>query len=310
MIKKIFLLQLIFLFSLFAKASVGDWTLHTSFHNITHCEVAKDKVYVLASGSLFSYNNNDNEVMVYDKMNCLSDIDITHIAYSDYINALVIIYSNTNIDILYDDETIYNVTDFKNSNVPNKKITNINIKNNSAYLSTEFGVVVLDLEKLEIRNTYSTGYKTLCAYPFKDKLYTGTNDGLLKCDTTKNLLDKNNWENINSNKVEAICELDNKLYVLIKDKGIFTLNTTTNELTQVIAKSGEKYYTIYNVGDEIVAPAKDKVTIINKKGNITYKTSNSTYIFKDGDDFWNCKGYKGLYKSKIEDKNCLSPLLQ
>ena len=308
MIKKIFLLQFIFLFSLFAKASVGDWTLHTSFHNITHCEVAKGKVYVLASGALFSFNNNDNEVMVYDKMNSLSDIDITHIAYSDYINALVIIYSNTNIDILYDDETIYNVTDFKNSNVPNKKITNINIKNNSAYLSTEFGVVVLDLEKLEIKNTYSTGYKTLCAYPFKDKLYTGTNDGLLKCDTTKNLLDKNNWENINSNKVEAICELDNKLYVLIKDKGIFTLNTTTNELTQVIAKSGEKYYTIYNVGDEIVAPAKDKVTIINKKGNITYKTSNSTYIFKDGDDFWNCKGYKGLYKSKIEDKNLVDVL--
>ena len=88
-------------------------------------------------------------------MNSLSDIDITHIAYSDYINALVIIYSNTNIDILYDDETIYNVTDFKNSNVPNKKITNINIKNNSAYLSTEFGVVVLDLEKLEVRNTSS-----------------------------------------------------------------------------------------------------------------------------------------------------------
>lgn len=308
MIKKIFLLQFIFLFSLFAKASVGDWTLHPSLHNITHCEVVKGKVYVLASGALFSYNNNDNEVMVYDKMNCLSDIDITHISYSDYINALVIIYSNTNIDILYDDETIYNVTDFKNSNVPNKKITNINIKNNSAYLSTEFGVVVLDLEKLEVRNTYSTGYKTLCAYPFKDKLYTGTNDGLLKCDTTKNLLDKNNWENINSNKVEAICELDNKLYVLIKDKGIFTLNTTTNELTQVIAKSGEKYYTIYNVGDEIVAPAKDKVTIINKKGNITYKTSNSTYIFKDGDDFWNCKGYKGLYKSKIEDKNLVDVL--
>ena len=303
MIKKIFLLQLIFLFSFFAEASVGDWTLHPSLHNITHCEVAKSKVYVLASGSLFSFNNNDNEVMVYDKMNFLSDIDITHIAYSNNINALVIIYSNTNIDILYDDETIYNVTDFKNSNVPNKKINNINIKDNLAYLSTEFGVVVLDLEELEIRNTYSTGYKTLCAYPFGDKLYTGTNDGLVKCDTNKNLLDKNNWENINSEKIEAICELDNKLYVLIKDKGIFTLNTTTYELTQVIAKSGEKYYTIYNIDNEIIAPAKDKVTVINKEGKTTYKTSNSTYIFKDGEDFWNCKGYKGFYKSKAEEKN-------
>ena len=100
MIKKIILLQFIFLFSFFAKASVGDWTLYSSYHNIKHCQAAKNKIYVLASGALFSFNSNDNEVMVYDKLNCLSDIDITHIVYSDYINALIIIYSNTNIDII------------------------------------------------------------------------------------------------------------------------------------------------------------------------------------------------------------------
>ena len=203
MIKRIFLLQLILLFSFFTKASVGDWTLYPSYHNVTHCEIVGNKVYVLASGALFSFNTKDNEVMTYDKLNCLSDIDITHIAYSNHINALVIIYSNANIDILYNDESIYNITDFKNSNVISKTINNISINKQLAYLSTEFGVVVLDLEKLEIKNTYSTGYNTLCTYLFKDKLYTGTVDGLFKCDTIKNMLDKNNWENINSSKIEA-----------------------------------------------------------------------------------------------------------
>ena len=304
MIKRIFLLQLILLFSFFTKASVGDWTLYPSYHNVTHCEIVGNKVYILASGALFSFNTKDNEVMTYDKLNCLSDIDITHIAYSNYINALVIIYSNANIDILYNDESIYNITDFKNSNVISKTINDISINKQLAYLSTEFGVVVLDLEKLEIKNTYSTGYNTLCTYLFKDKLYTGTVDGLFKCDTIKNMLDKNNWENINSSKIEAFCELDNKLYVLIKNSGIYTLDTNTNGLTQIVKKSGAVYNTIYTIKDEIIASATDKVTIINNDDVITtYNTTNSSYITKKGNDYWNCKGYNGLYKSVIEENS-------
>ena len=113
MIKRAILLQLTLLFSLIIKASVGDWTLYPAYHNVTHCEIAGNKTYILASGALFSFNTKDNEIVTYDKLNCLSDVDITHIAYSEYINALVIIYSNANIDILYNDGYVYNVTDFK-----------------------------------------------------------------------------------------------------------------------------------------------------------------------------------------------------
>ena len=301
MIKRIILLQILFIFSFITKASVGDWTLYPSYHDVTHCEVVGNKVYVLASGALFSFNTKDNEVMTYDKLNSLSDIDITHIAYSNYIKALVVIYSNANIDILYDDESVYNITDFKNSNVIDKSITSISIKDEYAYLSTGFGVVVVDLERLEIKNTYSTGHNTLCAFPFKDKLYTGTDEGVFKCDTIKNMLDKNNWEKINSNKVESFCELDDNLYVLDKSNGIYILDIISYEFKKVVSRNGEKYYTLRNNGeDEIIAPAKDKVTVINKEGIKTYSTANSSYISKKGDTYWNCKGYSGLYKSEIE----------
>ena len=309
MIKRIILLQAILLLSFFTKASVGDWTLYPAYHDVTYCEIAGDKVYILASGALFSFNTKDNEITTYDKLNSLSDVDITHIAYSDYLNALIVIYSNANIDILYDDGYTYNITDFKNSNVASKKINNISIDNKLAYLSTEFGVVVLDLEKLEFKNTYSTGHNTLCTYLFKDKLYTGTTDGLFKCDTIKNMLDKNNWEKINENKVDALCELDNKLYALVKSSGIHILNTETHTLSNVVAKSGNEYYTIYKSKEnEIIAPAKDKVTIINKDGKNTYTTSNSSYISKKGDIFWNCKGFGGFYKCNAKDKTIVEKL--
>ena len=296
MIKRIILLQFIFLFSVLSKASEENWTLYPSYNNVTYCEQGGNKIYILASGALYSFNKNDNELMLYDKLNCLSDIDITHIAYSEYINALVIIYSNANIDILYDDESIYNITDFKNSNSTFKKINSISINKDIAYLSTEFGIVVLDLKELKIKNSYTIEKNTLCAYLFKDKLYAGTQEGILRCDTIKNMLDKGNWEIIDSSSTEALCELNGKLYILSKGIGIYTLDGDT-----VVRKKNEEYYTIYNTGNEIVAPAKDKVTVINNNGNIsTYKTNSSKYILKNGNDFWNCKGYEGLYKCKAE----------
>ena len=102
-------------------------------------------------------------------------------------------YKNANIDFLYDDESVYNLPDFKNKLIPNKTINDIEIQGDKVYISTVFGVLVLDIEKLEFTNTYNLNKNTYCSYQFKDKLYAGTSSGLYSCDTIKNLLDKNNW---------------------------------------------------------------------------------------------------------------------
>ena len=133
MIKRLSLL-LVTLFTLLyandTKASTEEWTLYQSYHNVTYCEVVGDKIYVLASGALYSYNTDDNEVVTYDKITHLSDIEITHIRYSSFIDGLVIIYKNANIDILYNDESVYNISDFKNKILPNRKL---NYTANSAF---------------------------------------------------------------------------------------------------------------------------------------------------------------------------------
>lgn len=286
------------------KAGIGDWRLYPAYHNATYCQIAGDKVYVLASGALYSYNKSDNEVRLYDKINTLSDIDITYIAYSNDIKALVIIYSNANIDILYDNEDIYNLSDFKNNTLPNKDINGINIQGTTAYLSTEFGIVEIDLENLEFRNTYKTGFDTYCTYLYKDKLFCGTKTGLYCCDTTKNMLDKNNWVKKNNYFIKAICELDGLLYCYLDDFGIYSYTPDNNILKDVIYNHGEKYNTIYSTGNEIIASAKKKTTVITGPQKVTvYKNSNSNHILKYGNDLWDCKGYKGIVKCEIKDGN-------
>ena len=301
MVKRIFAILSI-LIAITANAGIGDWVLYPSYHNATYCQTAGDKVYVLASGALYSYNTSDEEVRVYDKINTLSDIDITHIEYCKDIKALVVVYSNANIDILFDDEEVYNITDFKNKSLPDKKINGVDIQGTTAYISTVFGVVELDLEEYEFTNTYTTGLNTYCTYLFNGTLFCGTETGMYSCATDKNLLDKNNWVKKNNYFTKAICELDGMLYCYLDEYGIYSYNASNNILKDVVYNHGEKYNSMYSNGKEIIASAKKKTTIITSPTDVTvYKNSNSNFILKDGNHFWDCKGYNGIVKCIAKD---------
>lgn len=298
------MISFLFILVLFqeVKATDENWTLYPSYHNATYCQVVGDKVYVLASGALYSYNKGDNEVRVYDKITTLSDIDIAHIRYSTFINALVVVYRNANIDILYNDDSVYNISDFKNKSMPDKTINNIDIQGSTAYISTSFGIVVLDLENMEFDNTYNIGLDTYCAYLYNGFLYAGTKSGFYCCDTSKNLLDKNNWQQLYPEyEMTALCELGGKLYCLINNQGVYTFTHNPKWLYPVVGNNGEMYHTMYRLGNEIIAPAKNKVSVITDKNVVTYKNSGSNHIVKDGDTFWDCKGYKGLVECRVVD---------
>ena len=301
MVKRIFAILSI-LIAITANAGIGDWVLYPSYHNATYCQTAGDKVYVLASGALYSYNTSDEELRVYDKINTLSDIDITHIGYCKDIKALVVVYSNANIDILFDDEEVYNITDFKNKPLPDKRINGVDIQGTTAYLSTVFGIVELDLEEYEFTNTYTTGLNTYCTYLFNGTLFCGTETGMYSCATDKNLLDKNNWVKKNNYFTKAICELDGMLYCYLDEFGIYSYNASNNILQDVVYNHGEKYNAMYSNGKEIIASAKKKTTIITSPTDVTvYKNSNSNFILKDGNHFWDCKGYNGIVKCIAKD---------
>ena len=304
MVKKSLIIFLFVLVSVLGvKASDDNWTLYPSYHNTTYCQVVGDKVYVLASGALYSYTKSDNEVRKFDKITALSDIDISYIRYSHFIDALVVVYENANIDILYNDESVYNISDFKNKSMPDKTINGVDIQDKYVYLSTSFGVVVLDLENLEFENTYNTGLDTYCAYRFDGKFYAGTKSGFYCCDMTKNLLDKNNWEVLYPNyTVASLCELNGKFYCHIDFLGIYTFTPNPKGLKLVVANNGERYKAMYRSGDEIVAYAPNKVSVItDEKTVVTYTKSESSYIAKSGNTFWNCKGYNGLVECEIVD---------
>ena len=168
----------------FAQLPADHWRTHMSYVQGEKLAIAENKVYCLASGSLFSYGLDDNSVDIYTKITGLNDVYINDIAYCDKTETLVICYSTGNIDLL-SEQGIVNVPDLKLKPMfGSKDINKIDIYDGFAYLSADFGVVKLNIEKSEISETYTFtngGSNPVNALAIlDDKIYAATDNGLYK----------------------------------------------------------------------------------------------------------------------------------
>lgn len=304
MIKRVFLSLFIILSFYTLKANVDGWSLHLSYHNASKCEIMDNRVFVLASGSLYSYSEEDEEIRTYDKISHLNDFKISDILYSEYIDALIIIYDNANIDIMYSDESVYNISDFKNKNISNKNINSISIKDNKALLSTSFGVVELDLENKEFINTYTLEKNVNSAIYHNNGIYVATDNGILYGNLNDNLLDKSKWKFINNNRVKSFALLDNSIYCINETNTICRIDNT-NSIDNILSETDNFLY-LYADDNSIISATEKKLYIIESDNTINkYNLGNekSNFIRIDGERIWNCKGYAGLIKCKINNNN-------
>ncbi len=176
-------------------AILGEWTAYPAFSNITEVEKGGNQVYVLASASLYSVNTNDNSVTTYDKTRTLSDTEIAHIAWCSAARRLVIVYSNQNIDLLSENGNVTNISDYySKSMTADKTVTAVNVVGKSAYLSTGFGIVQVDVAAAEIANTYTLGFAVDWVHADNNRIYAESKaQGQYSAPLSANLLDKSNW---------------------------------------------------------------------------------------------------------------------
>ena len=139
--------------------NIGSWREHTPF--IKAIDVAEDYnglVYCASQFGIFTYSKKDGELNTLSRLKELSDLEITTIRFDNLTRVMLIAYDNSNIDIIYPDKNIVNIPDIKLKNiVGGKHINSIYFLNGFAYLGCEFGIVVLDINKKEIKDTYYIG---------------------------------------------------------------------------------------------------------------------------------------------------------
>ena len=107
--RKILNILLCLSFCLAINAQYGRWQSYLSYNNTTKIAQANQEVFAVANGALYSFKQEDNSLNTYSRLNSLSDVDITQIGYNSEADALLIVYSNGNIDIIAEGTT-YNLS--------------------------------------------------------------------------------------------------------------------------------------------------------------------------------------------------------
>jgi len=275
-----------------AQTAVGSWRSHLAYHNATQCAVAGGKVYVVSDGSLYSYNPDDEFVETYDKTTILSDQGIRHIAVDDASGILVIVYNNANIDLLHPDGSVTNITDFANKSTLDPTVNDLRIVDGNAYLATNFGLTILNIERGEFVNTYQLNKTTHSSLQLGGIIYAATTDGLYCGNTTDNLLDGTNWQQLARETYTQLASFDGQLMALQANKSVYRIAPDGQATLQRKGPFSFMHNTrdnllIGNHNNVFVYDALDKFTLLTLDGTIAHLTT-------DGITYWAARGAKGL----------------
>jgi hypothetical protein len=217
------LLFCFYFISISSQVGPRSWQDHLGLSNCNSITKYNGNIYASNYNSIFKISEWDFSYEKISKINGLNDVGIKLLRANPFNNKLLVIYDNCNIDIINSDDEIFNYSDIKSKILNGKKIINeVVFKNQFAYLSCGFGIVVFDTEKLEVKETLIIGPNgaNLEVYQlaFNDSLiFAATPNGLLQSNyKTKILNNYNNWKlvltsDIPSGPVCGVVNVSNKI---------------------------------------------------------------------------------------------------
>jgi hypothetical protein len=219
---------------------IGQWREHLNYQNTIQV-VRGDRLYIATQTNVFSLDA-DNEIERYSKVTGLNDIGVQCIGWDQTTQQLLIAYNNSNLDALKG-SSVRNIGDIKRSTVSgNKTINNIYCLNGLAYLSSGLGVIVVNLTKYEISDTWyiGTGGGRVSVNGFTSdgaSFYAATGEGLKKASTTNlNLSNYSNWQNISSSNglpggaVKNVISVNGRVVVQKADSLLIQTGTSWSHL--------------------------------------------------------------------------------
>ena len=187
------------------QAQVGTWKTHMSYYEPQQIIKAGDHhLFVRASNSLYLYNLSDQSITTFDRAQQLNDTYLTKIAWNTNAKCLLVYYSNANIDITDLNGNVKNISSiYTKPMTQNKNLNSIYMYGQYAYLSMNFGVVKVNMERAEIAESYMLNkpISNVCisgGYIYARHI-TDSEAGCFRAEVNKNLIDIHNWEEVGEN---------------------------------------------------------------------------------------------------------------
>src|SRR5215204_505076 len=140
-----------------AVPSIGMWREHLPYQGTIDVTASDNKIYAATPYSLFSVDIATKEIERFSKVSGLSETGISAISFDGLGKKLFVAYNSSNIDVI-DGKGIRNIPDIKRSPISgDKNIYSIYPDGQQCYLGTGLGVVVLDADKYEVKDSWFIG---------------------------------------------------------------------------------------------------------------------------------------------------------
>ncbi len=179
---------------------IGTWKVYLPYGSSLGACDAGDKVYDAASKSIFSYEKSTGVIQTYDQSSGLSDIGIRSISYDPNTQFLAVAYLNSNLDFIQNGTNVYNIPDIKNQAITGAiAIYSVSFLNGNAYVCSDLGISVVNLNQMQITSTYVIGTSgnqiSVYAASFDSvNIYAATAEGVMFAPrNAANLQDYNSW---------------------------------------------------------------------------------------------------------------------
>ncbi|MDR1745875.1 MAG: T9SS type A sorting domain-containing protein [Tannerella sp.] len=306
---------LLFAQSLIAQ-QVGEWHSYLACYNTAAVAEASNNVFALADGTLYSYGKDDQRVTIYSKQTGLSDSQIKLMDYHLETKTLLLVYSNGNIDLM-DADGVYNLPFLMNTtDITDKEVTGICFYGEKAYLCTHFGVMVIQMRRKEIAETYKLNEATYSVCIRGETIYAATENGLLKASIRDNLLDTHNWQKVTLTNAEfepkdirGMSLFQNMVCLSVEGTGVFYMDEgeSVKSLIKSTSIKGMKLQ-----ADRLILFTASRMYVYDTLTNYesaNFGTINDIAALTADGSYWLATGEGGLVGVKRKEANQFEPFV-
>ncbi len=309
--------------SLYGQTPIGAWRHHLPNKVVVSLDASNNMIYAATPYGLLQYDKEFNSIEKIDKVGGLSDFGLNVIRYSREEDLLMIGYENGNIDVLKNNQ-IFSISDILQSNIiGSKKINNIYFSGKTAYVSTDFGIIILDITRFVVLDTWFIGPEgsMLNVNQFLETdqyFYAATEAGLFKADVNApNLADFQYWNPVDSlpqGLYRNIIRHNNTLITRLRANNTQTLYTLTDNTWQVFEPVADENFfneinQIRSSEGQLIVGARGQVSVFDENLGLTKvitsyagKSINALDVLTDQDGtIWIADLGQGLIKFDMPD---------
>jgi hypothetical protein len=235
--------------------AIGVWRDHLPYHQAIAVAGSGSKIYCATPYSIYWVDASDNSIHRMSKTEGLSGTSISAMCYDGQREKLTIAYANSNIDVLAGTK-VFNIPDIRRTSLAGDKTINQAIAfGGRVYLSCNLGIIVLDEDKYEVKDTYVIGGNgdTLSVQSLAtdgDYFYAATAQGLKRAPVNSpDLADFHNWTVMSSGIYTQVVTLDGEILGL------------RNDSVLVVTGQGERLFYGSNATVNGMSVAEDRLLV-------------------------------------------------